>query len=302
MNTISRPRAGGDLAALGASSAAVQFHYDTGNDFFQLWLDKELLYAAALHDPDNKQETLEDAQVARIDYYWNHLITSPGANVLEIGCGWGSALRRAVNNHGAVHATGLTLSAAQREYVNGLATPGVTCFEKGWQVFEPTSTFDAIVSIEAIEHFAKFDLSREEKVGVYREFFERCHAWLKPGGSLGLQFMAYGSAGRENHDEFIANQIFPESEIPELFQVIEGSARRFEVITIRNDRSHYVLTLREWLRRLKHNRKAATDLVGADTVRRFEDWLRLSWYIFDCGVCDLHRIIFRRIDAPKLPV
>jgi cyclopropane-fatty-acyl-phospholipid synthase len=160
--------------------------------------------------------------------------------------------------------------------------------------------FDAIVSIEAIEAFARHGLPRAEKVRIYRALFERAHGWLAPSGRFGLQMIAYGSAGPAQFDRFIADAVFPESDLPFLSEVIEAAEGRFEVVSLHSARADYVLTLKCWLAALKRRRAAARALVGGATVQRFEDYLRLSWHMFASGACDLHRLILRRIDRARL--
>jgi cyclopropane-fatty-acyl-phospholipid synthase len=294
------PAAGPEIPrASGASAAAIQAHYDVGNDFFARWLDERLVYTCALWSSGDPGQTLEAAQAAKIDFFWDRLLKAPGGRVLDIGSGWGGALARGVEQHGVCEGVGLTLSAAQKRYVDSLGSPEVVCIEQSWADYEPDQPFDAIVSIESIEAFVRRGLSRQEKVATYRELFERCHRWLKPGGGMGLQMIAYGAAGPEAFDSFIAEQIFPESDLPELSEVLEACAGRFEVVSLQNDRQQYVRTLRAWLGRLKAARSAAAAHVGSDTVRRFEDYLRLSWFMFADGGCDLHRVVLRRIDHPK---
>jgi cyclopropane-fatty-acyl-phospholipid synthase len=280
----------------GASAAAIRAHYDLGNDFFALWLDPELLYTCASWGPSGETD-LAAAQRAKIDYFAQNLGIGRGDRVLDIGCGWGGALRRFVAVHGAEAGVGLTLSPSQYAFVAANSGPQVSALLSGWVDYAPEIQFDGIVCIEAVEAFAKRHLARADKVAIYRAFFERCHAWLKPGRRLGLQMIAYGNARPEHFDKFIATDIFPESDLPFLSEMIEASEGLFEPITLQNDRADYVRTLRAWLAGLKAGRDAARAIVGAPTVKKFEDYLRLSWLMFDRGACDLHRIIFRRIDA-----
>src|SRR5258706_1027728 len=145
--TSANGRASGDAAARalaheyvipqGASAEAIQAHYDLENDFFKLWLDEHLLYTCALWSPGEAGEGLEGAQAAKVDFYWDRLIKAPGARILDIGCGWGGALQRAVTQHAVSEAVGITLSAAQHAYVDDLMAPGLTCHEVSWSDFEP---------------------------------------------------------------------------------------------------------------------------------------------------------------------
>jgi cyclopropane-fatty-acyl-phospholipid synthase len=288
-----RPSASGWLESNGASAAAIAAHYDVGNAFFALWLDPALVYTCA--DWRGGADGLAAAQRQKIDYYADALGFVPGARVLDIGCGWGGALTHFIRGRGAAEAVGLTLSESQAAYIAAEAVPGVTAHLTSWVDYDPDVPFDAIISIEAIEAFARQGLTRAEKVKIYRALFSRAHRWLKPGGGFGLQMIAYGSATPAQFDRFIAEMVFPESDLPFLSEVIEAAEGLFETVSLRNDRADYVRTLKTWLANLKAARPAAGALVGAAVVRRFEDYLRLSWHMFATGACDLHRIVFRRI-------
>jgi cyclopropane-fatty-acyl-phospholipid synthase len=283
----------------GASIEAIEAHYDLGNDFFELWLDESMTYTSALWDPTQTQETLEHAQARKRDYLIGEAHASHTPHVLDVGCGWGGLLRHLVTGHGVARATGLTLSRAQADFVLAQKTPGVEVVVESWADHSPAAPYDAILSVEAFEAFARLGQSSAEKTAIYREFFERCHAWLVPGGHVALQTIAYGNAGPEDFDEFIASEVFPESDLPRLAEVATAIERLFEVVTIRNRRADYVLTLRVWLARLKAQRKAAVALVGEAVVVRFERYLRLSIYMFDVGTCDLLQFTLRRIDHPR---
>ncbi len=218
---------------------------------------------------------------------------------LDIGCGWGSTLQRLVKEHAVDHAVGLTLSPSQTDWVRALGNPRVEIRLEDWADHAPREPYDAILSTEAFEAFAHPGLAASEKIRIYRTFFKHCHRWLRPGGGLALQTIAYGNSVPEDLDAFIAQDIFPESDLPRLAEICEASERLFEVIRLRNDRDDYRRTLQAWLRNLKANRQAAINLVGEDTVVRYERFLRLSIYTFTMGACDLHRIAFRRIDEPR---
>jgi cyclopropane-fatty-acyl-phospholipid synthase len=289
------------LTELSASRQAIQLHYDTSNDFFRLWLDPPTLaYSCALYADTEEpgREILETAQRRKIDFFLRGAGAVGAERLLDVGCGWGGALRRA-RELGVREAVGLTLSEAQADLIEADSDAGLHVLRQGWAEHTPERPYDAIVSIEALEAFARLGLHPDQKALAYRSFFERCWQWLRPGGSLGLQTIAYNNADARDFDDFIASEIFPQQDLPHLHELAVAWERLFEVVLLRNDRLHYVATLRDWLARLKQRRAEALNLVGEATVVRFERYLRLSAFMFENGNCALYRLLLRRIDQPR---
>lgn len=287
------------LERSGASADAIRFHYDLSNPFYELWLDPLMTYTCAMFADDEHDDALESAQLRKIDYFASLAGISEGAHVLDIGCGWGGAAARFASTHGAARVVGLTLSKAQYEYALAHRCANVEVRLEDWQDHTPSAAYDAIVSIEAVEAFASPGMTTWKKVEVYRRFIERCHTWLKPGGKLALQAIAYGNSQPTDLSPFISSLIFPESDLPRLSELAQAIERRFELLTLQNDRRHYVRTLRAWLKRLRANRFQAVMRVGETTVRRYEHYLGLCLYIFASGSCDLFRLAMKRIDNPR---
>lgn len=283
----------------GASAEAIRFHYDVGNDFYRLWLDPSMTYTCALFADAEEEDRIFEAQVRKMDYHSALAVAAGCGRVLDIGCGWGGMLRRLVAEYSVAHAVGLTLSEAQAEWVHREPDPRIELRIENWMDHQPQQPYDAILSIESMEAFARPGLSTEEKIAVYSVFFGRCHAWLRPGGRMALQVIAYGNSGPEDLDPFISTKIFPESDLPRLAEIAGAVERRFEIILLVNDRRHYVRTLRAWLRRLRGRRAEAVLLAGEDTVRRYEEYLHISIAAFASGSCDLYRIGLQRIDHPR---
>ncbi len=92
--------------------AAISYHYDVGNDFYELWLDKRMVYSCAYFHRDD--DTLDDAQEAKLDLVCRKLRLEPGDRFLDIGCGWGALIIHAAAHYG-VTAVGVTLSTRQAE-------------------------------------------------------------------------------------------------------------------------------------------------------------------------------------------
>lgn len=281
----------------GASLEAIQSHYDAGNDFYRLWLDPTMSYSAALYEPG---DTLETAQLRKIDYHIDQANARGAARVLDVGCGWGGVLKRTAES-GAGKVVGLTLSDAQANYVRSLGLPNVEVRVESWSDHQPEGKYDAIISIGAFEHFARLDSSEEERIAGYRAFFTRCREWLRPGGRLSLQTFAYGSARRREEGQktagtqFLASEIFPETDPPRLSDIVAASDGLFEFEALRNDRKHYATTCLEWLRRLRANRAEAARLVGEDGVTKYERYLQLSNLGFETGYLALFRITLSRV-------
>ncbi len=282
----------------GASSTAIQGHYDLSNEFFALWLDESRTYSCALWD--GPKDDLVTAQARKLDYLAAQALGSRRERVLDVGCGWGSMLRRLNRQHGVAKATGLTLSDAQAEYVNANADDGHEAIVENWADHRPTEPYDAIISIGAFEHFASFGMPRPERVGAYRAFFGRCAEWLEPGSRLAVQTITKGSNTKLDRKTtrdmlFIVDRIFTESELPWTSEILEASERKFDLVAARNDPEHYSRTCNEWLDTLQARREEAVAEVGADAVAEYERYLAASASAFDNRHVGLARFTFIRI-------
>jgi cyclopropane-fatty-acyl-phospholipid synthase len=282
----------GGASTVGASAAAIEHHYDLGAAFYALWLGSELTYSCALFaDGDD----LESAQHRKIDFHARESGAAGARHVLDVGCGWGSTMQRLVERHRVERVTGLTLSRDQAAWI-AARHPQVEARLESWLEHRPSGPYDAIVSIGAFEHFVGRALPRARKIATYREFFTRCHEWLRAGGTMSLQTIAYGTLRPEQISPFITTEVFPESDLPSLGEIADACDHLFEITRLRNDRSDYARTCREWARRLSAHRAAAEALVGAQRVLRFERFLKMSAAGFECGGLGLLRLTLRRLD------
>jgi cyclopropane-fatty-acyl-phospholipid synthase len=282
----------------GAGPAAIRHHYDVGNEFWQLWLDPTMSYSCAMWA--NPEDDVEQAQRRKLDFHIAQARAAGAERVLDIGCGWGAMLMHLVGSYGVQHAVGLTLSDAQADYVRGIAPSNVEVWTRSWSDYQPTAPFDAIISVGAFEHFARQGLSTEEQIEAYNEFFRACRNWLKPGGRLSLQTMAYGDIprGRPLRDRFIVDHIFPESELPRLADIARAAEMELEIEQVRNDRGDYVKTMRAWFDRLRARRADAVAVSSEEVVARYERYLRMFAYSMELGAFTLLRLTMRRIDLP----
>jgi len=277
-----------DDERLPRAAAAIRHHYDVGNAFFGLWLDRTMTYSCAL--PDGVADTLEAAQERKLRLHLDAVRADQAKSVLDVGCGWGSALERLVHDRGVRRAVGLTLSAEQAAYIRSRAVPGVEVRIEDWARYQPDSQFDGILSVGAFEHFARPRDTRDEKIGVYRGFFERCRGWLTEGGALSLQTIAYGNMTSQDASRFIQEEIFPDAELPTLAEITTAAEGLFEVRSVSNGRLDYAWTCEQWALRLRRRREEAAQLVGAELVTRYERYLRLSALGFRMGKICLLRI------------
>ena len=278
--------------ATGASAEAIRAHYDTPTEFFRLWLGDDLIYSAALFA---EGDDLVAAQNRKLDHHIAAAGVASGDRVLDVGCGWGAMLRRLTGTAGADSAVGLTLSTAQAEWIAGLRLANVEVREEHWRDHRPAAPYDAIVSVGAFEHFAHPGMAPEAKLAAYRQFFAWCRSHLKPGGRLSLQTIAFvDSIGAV--PSFIASEIFPESELPRIWEPMAAAENAFELLALRNDREHYERTLRIWQHTLTERHAEAVALVGEEGVARFQRYLKVSAMAFRIGSICLLRMSFLRRD------
>ncbi|MGW7824451.1 class I SAM-dependent methyltransferase [Streptomyces puniciscabiei] len=283
----------------GATAAALRHHYDLPDRFFELWLGPTLTYSCALWEDG---DSLETAQQRKIDYLIAQSRAAGRTRVLDVGCGWGSVLRRLVEHHGVQHAVGLTPSPAQVARARSPHHPQIEVRQESWQTHAPAQPYDAIISAGAIEHFVRPGLPRWAKVRAYRHFLRQCHTWLTPGGRLALQFMAWGPSlpmdRRLLSDGSHIAHLFPQSNMPFLSEITEAAERLFNVEALRSDGHHYQRTCTEWHTRLQRQRSAAVALVGEKTVKAYDRFLDASAWGFENEYVRLYRMTLTATAQP----
>ncbi|ORW64047.1 SAM-dependent methyltransferase [Mycolicibacter senuensis] len=255
----------------------VQAHYDISNDFFGLFQDPTRTYSCAYFEREDM--SLEEAQIAKIDLALAKLDLAPGMTLLDVGCGWGSAMRRAIEIYD-VDVVGLTLSRNQCSLGQRLLDDVDTdrsrrILLRGWEEFD--QPVDRIVSIEAFEAFPK------ER---YAAFFELCHRLMPPDGRMVLQTIMGHPLKRWpemgipitmtdlRFMRFIAKEIFPGGSVPCDEDVIEYSgAAGFSVVDRQDLTPDYVRTLGTWATRLQAAREQAIAATSPEVYDRYVKYL-----------------------------
>lgn len=284
-------------------AAAIRFHYDVGNDFYKLWLDKRMLYSGAYFATGT--EELDDAQRAKLDYLCRKLRLQPGDRLLDIGCGWGGLIMHAAEHFG-VQALGITISNAQAEYARArIAESGLAdrcrvdvC---DYRRLPAESTFDKIVSVGMFEHVGKAKL---------QAYFAQAHRLLKAGGlflNSGIVASAmppfnrwHGWVARKvwKRGTFIDRYVFPDGELVPLEEVErDATAAGLETRDVENLREHYAITLRHWVRRLERQKDEAIRLTSEATYRIWRLYMAASAHAFTIGRLGLVHVLFSKPDT-----
>ncbi|OBH75765.1 cyclopropane mycolic acid synthase family methyltransferase, partial [Mycobacterium mantenii] len=250
----------------------VQAHYDLSDDFFRLFLDPTQTYSCAYFERDDM--TLEEAQIAKIDLALGKLKLEPGMTLLDIGCGWGATLRRAIEKYD-VNVVGLTLSENQAEHVQQSFDQMDTSRTRrvlleGWEEFE--DKVDRIVTIGAFEAF---------KMERYSAFFERAYDILPDDGRMLLHtILAYSQ--KQQHERgvsitmsdlrfmrFIGQEIFPGGQLPAQEDIFKfGEAAGFSIERVQLLQKHYERTLNIWAANLEANKDKAIAVQSQEVYDR----------------------------------
>ncbi|MDB5339067.1 MAG: cyclopropane fatty acid synthase [Planctomycetaceae bacterium] len=275
-----------------ASKRRVYHHYDIGNDFYKLWLDKQLVYTCAYYA--DQHATLEAAQTAKLDYVCTKLRLKPGDKVIEAGCGWG-ALALHMARHYGVSVRAFNLSREQVAYARNRAqeeglSDQVEFIEDDYRNI--TGQSDAFVSVGMLEHVGP---------DSYRTLGEVIGRVLTPEGR-GL-IHSIGRNIAKPLDPWTVKYIFPGAYAPslrEMMDIFEDGG--FSVLDVENLRLHYARTCSDWLALYE----TATDQVRAmfddNFVRMWRLYLASSSATFLSGDLQLFQVVFARSANNSLPI
>lgn len=272
-----------------ANRRNIAHHYDVSNAFYRMWLDARMVYSCAYFR--TAEDSLDTAQVQKLDHVCRKLQLQPGQRMLDIGCGWGALLFHAAEVHG-VDATGITLSQNQFEHVrNEIASRGlgdrVRVELRDYVDLPDTVRYDRISSVGMFEH-----------VGVRRfpAYFGKIARILEPGGLVLNHGITHNMPDADTVGsgigEFVDDYVFPGGELTHVAEVIEGMARQgLETIDAEALREHYATTLWHWVDRLEARADDARREIGDERYRIWRIYMAGSAHAFDRGWLSLWQIL-----------
>ena len=276
----------------GADRRNIRAHYDVGNDFYGLWLDRNRVYSCGyFRTPD---DSLDQAQEQKLDHICRKLALRPGERLLDIGCGWGGLILWAVRNYG-VRAVGITLSEGQYRFA--LARVRELGLEERCEVrlldyrdVPEDEPFDKISSVGMFEHVGRRNLP------VY---FAKVHRLLRPGGLVmnhGITTNSVDGAGLGSGiAEFVDDYVFPGGDLLHVSTVTREMGRQgLEVLDAECLRPHYARTLWHWVDRLEARRVEARAMVGEKTLRVWLVYMAGAAHAFARGWISIYQLLGSR--------
>ena len=275
---------------------AISHHYDVSDDFYALWLDARMVYSCAYfrHDTDS----LDQAQVRKLDHICTKLRLAPGERFLDVGCGWGALAMHAAREYG-VDATGITLSNNQ----HALATERIReaglegrcrVLLQDYRDHPGEGVYDKVASVGMFEH-----------VGLrnFGEYFGAIRRLLKERGL----FLNHGITSSDTEDramglgaaEFIDRYVFPKGELAHLGRVVkEMSKQDFEVADVESLRPHYARTLLQWSANFEARYGEAVRASDQRTARIWRLYLAGCAHAFERGWINVYQVLASKQGEP----
>ncbi len=277
--------------SLSAARDNIHRHYDLGNDFYGLWLDRQMSYTCAYFP--SRDTTLEQAQIAKMDLICRKLRLRPGDTVVEAGCGWGALAIHMAQHYGA-RVRAFNISREQIAYARARAQ--VLELDGRVQFIEDDfrnikGRFDAFVSVGMLEHVGP---------GHYDELGRLIDACLARDGRGLLH--SIGQIQPAPFNAWIRKRIFPGAYPPtlrEMTGILEPQG--FSVLDVENLRLHYALTLEHWLRRFENARWQVQKMYDEPFVRAWRLYLSGSLAAFNTGQLQLFQLLFARGASNNVP-
>ena len=270
----------------------IYHHYDIGNDFYRLWLDRAEMQYTCAYFPD-REMTLEQAQVAKLHHICRKLELKPGQQVVEAGCGWGG-LALFMAKHYGVKVSAYNISREQVAYARERAEREGLSDRVEYVLDDYRSIsgeYDAFVSVGMLEHVGDRDFTTLGAV------IDRC---LKPEGrglihSIGRNYPAPMNA-------WIERRVFPGAYPPSLMEMMSiFEPNHLSVLDVENLRLHYSLTLQHWLQRYEQHSDEVAAMLDESFVKTWRLYLAGSIAAFNVGELQLFQVVFSRDQNNQIP-
>lgn len=272
----------------------VQSHYDIGNDFYRLWLDKSMTYSCAYFEKDS--DSLEQAQLNKDFHILHKLNPQPGRRLLDIGCGWGTLILLAAEKFD-LDATGITLSEEQYHYVQDQVAKRhledkVHVLLEDYR--EVDASYDYVTSVGMFEHVGK------ENLGLY---FQKIQQLLVPNGHA----LIHGITGQHEGagvDPFLNKYIFPGGYIPNMVENLQHiMAAGMQLSDLEPLRRHYQKTLEMWYQNYALIFDQAKGMYGEPFARMWSLYLQAAAGSFEAGNIDVMQyLLVNGVSGTGLPM
>ena len=274
----------------------IEYHYDVSNDFYELFLDKRMVYSCAYFKRDDN--TLDQAQVDKLDHILTKVRLAPGDRLLDVGCGWGALIIRAAQR--GAHAVGVTLSENQYAYAKakidelGLSARCEVRLQDYRDVPE-IEGYDKVTSVGMFEHVGMKNLPL---------YFAQMHRMLKPGGAMLMHGITATHPERRQvgrgAGDFIDKYVFPDGELPHMSDVVRIMAEEgLEVVDVESLRRHYAKTLVHWAHRLDAHPDEARRIAGEKRYRIWRVYLMGSGVGFRENWMNIYQVLACRFGGPS---
>jgi len=270
---------------------AVAYHYNRSNEFYALWLDSRMTYSCAYFM--NPDDDLDIAQEQKLEYICRKLRLHPGERLLDIGCGWGGLGMYAAQHYG-VQAYGITLSEPQAELAQRrIEEAGLTgkckVEVRDYREVTEAESFDKIVSVGMFEHVGE---------SLLPTYFKQAWQLLRPGGVFlnhGIASDSFDAAKAKT--SFVNHYVFPDGELLPINCTLRAAETSgFEVRDVESLREHYMLTLRQWVRRLEAHAEEARTLTNDVTYRVWRLYMSGSAHGFQTGSNNIYQTLLAKPD------
>ncbi|MDX1562400.1 MAG: cyclopropane-fatty-acyl-phospholipid synthase family protein, partial [Gammaproteobacteria bacterium] len=277
---------------LSESKRNIHHHYDLGNDFYKLWLDRDWMQYTCAYYPE-ADITIEQSQAAKLHHVARKLRLKPGESIVEAGGGWGG-LAIFMAKHYGVNVRSFNISKEQiaysREWAERESLSHLVEFVED-DFRNISGTYDAFVSVGMLEHVGP---------GNYEEMGRLMHRSITPEGRGLVHSIGRDRQGHLN--QWIDKRIFPGAHPPTIREMMDlFEATNLSVLDIENIRLHYAKTLEGWLERYEDNIETVRKMFDEPFVRAWRLYLAGSITAFLRGKLQLFQVVFTRSAMNNIP-